>query len=109
LCSQYLFSEHLELALDLIQLYLSRPDVTWFVQLSPFTDLGLATSYHLVPHTRCRYYPLIGLLSVVLGIGCALAASLLPLPSIATLQFARAIQTNMLVLLCAHASPRLVG
>ncbi|ELR24115.1 uncharacterized protein ACA1_153240 [Acanthamoeba castellanii str. Neff] len=56
----------------MILLYLSRPDVTW-------------------------YYPLIGLLSVVLGIGCALAASLLPLPSIATLQFARAIQTNMLI------------
>jgi hypothetical protein len=44
---------------------------------------------------------LIGLLAVVLGIGCALVASLLPLPSLATLQFARAIQTNMLVLLRA--------
>jgi hypothetical protein len=33
----------------------------------------------------------------VLGIGCALLATLLPFPSIATVQFARAIQTNMLV------------
>jgi hypothetical protein len=40
---------------------------------------------------------MIGLLASVLGVACALVSSLLPFPSIATFQFARAIQTNMLV------------
>jgi hypothetical protein len=40
----------------------------------------------------------------VLGIGCALVATLLPFPSIATLQFARAIQTNMLVHTHTHTT-----
>lgn len=38
-----------------------------------------------------------GSLAATAGIGCAALATLLPLPSLATMQFARAVETNAFV------------
>lgn len=59
--------------IDRFQFYLPRSDVTW-------------------------YYPMVGTLAAISGTGCALIASLLPLPSLATISFTRAIHTNSVVL-----------